>query len=97
MNVSPRRVPVQRSSSGMVTLMARAVTSASVSLFTAPWCPPGGRLLFIALDGVAEAPDKWHFEYFNDEMGAAVGEMMGGVLHLVYGPADCTTTGPREK
>lgn len=29
--------------------------------------------LFISLDGVAEAPDQWHFDYFNDEMGAAVG------------------------
>jgi dihydrofolate reductase len=24
--------------------------------------------LFISLDGVAEAPDKWHFQWFNDEM-----------------------------
>lgn len=28
--------------------------------------------LFVSLDGVAEAPDTWHFPYFNDEMGAAV-------------------------
>jgi dihydrofolate reductase len=28
--------------------------------------------LFISLDGVTEAPDRWHFPYFNDEMGAAV-------------------------
>ena len=34
--------------------------------------------LFISLDGVIESPDKWHFDYFNDEMGAAVGELMGG-------------------
>jgi dihydrofolate reductase len=27
---------------------------------------------FIALDGVVEAPDQWHFQYFNDEMGEAV-------------------------
>ncbi|MGI8518686.1 MAG: dihydrofolate reductase family protein [Acidimicrobiia bacterium] len=27
---------------------------------------------FIALDGVVEAPDQWHFPYFNDEMGAVV-------------------------
>jgi dihydrofolate reductase len=32
--------------------------------------------LFISLDGVAEAPDQWHFPYFNDEMGAAVGGEM---------------------
>jgi dihydrofolate reductase len=29
--------------------------------------------LFVSLDGVFEAPDKWHFPYFNDEMGAAIG------------------------
>jgi dihydrofolate reductase len=29
--------------------------------------------LFISLDGVVEAPDRWHFPYFNDEMGVAVG------------------------
>jgi dihydrofolate reductase len=32
--------------------------------------------LFISLDGVVEAPDTWHFPYFNDEMGAAVTEQM---------------------
>lgn len=44
---------------------------------------------FISLDGVVESPDKWHFPYFDDAMGAAVGEsletneafMMGRVLH----------------
>jgi dihydrofolate reductase len=34
--------------------------------------------LFISLDGVVEAPEQWHFPYFNDEMGAAVGPMMSG-------------------
>ena len=34
--------------------------------------------LFISLDGVIEAPEKWHFDYFNDEMGAAVGDLMSG-------------------
>ena len=33
--------------------------------------------LFISLDGVIESPETWHFPYFNDEMGAAVGEQMG--------------------
>src|SRR4051812_40549697 len=28
---------------------------------------------FISIDGVVESPDQWHFGYFNDEMGAAVG------------------------
>ncbi|MGZ8629813.1 MAG: dihydrofolate reductase family protein [Actinomycetota bacterium] len=32
--------------------------------------------LFISLDGVTEAPDQWHFPYFNDEMGQAVGANM---------------------
>jgi dihydrofolate reductase len=32
--------------------------------------------LFISLDGVIESPEKWHFDYFNDEMGAVVGTMM---------------------
>jgi dihydrofolate reductase len=34
--------------------------------------------LFISLDGVIERPETWHFGYFNDEMGAVVGELMGG-------------------
>ena len=33
--------------------------------------------LFISLDGVIEAPESWHFPYFDDQMGAAVGELMG--------------------
>jgi dihydrofolate reductase len=28
--------------------------------------------LFISLDGVAEAPDKWQFDVFDSDMGAAV-------------------------
>ncbi|MFC0029073.1 dihydrofolate reductase family protein [Micromonospora chaiyaphumensis] len=28
---------------------------------------------FISLDGVVERPEQWHFPYFDDEMGAAVG------------------------
>ena len=32
--------------------------------------------LFISLDGVIEAPQTWHFDYFDDEMGAAVGALM---------------------
>ena len=31
---------------------------------------------FISLDGVVESPDQWHFAYFNDEMGAAIGAAM---------------------
>ena len=29
---------------------------------------------FISLDGVVEAPHDWHFPYFDEEMGAVVGE-----------------------
>jgi dihydrofolate reductase len=44
---------------------------------------------FISLDGVVESPDKWHFSYFDDEMGGAVGAgfattdalLMGRVLY----------------
>lgn len=28
---------------------------------------------FISLDGVVEAPDRWHFPWFDDDMGNAVG------------------------
>ncbi|ADB31836.1 bifunctional deaminase-reductase domain protein [Kribbella flavida DSM 17836] len=31
--------------------------------------------LFISLDGVTEAPDTWHFPYFDDQMGAVVGAL----------------------
>ena len=31
---------------------------------------------FVSLDGVMEAPDRWQFPYFNDEMGEAVGAEM---------------------
>lgn len=33
--------------------------------------------LFISLDGVIESPEVWHMSYFDDEMGAVVGELMG--------------------
>jgi dihydrofolate reductase len=41
--------------------------------------------LFISLDGVVESPDQWHFPYFNDEMGAAVGAMMAGNDAMLLG------------
>jgi len=41
--------------------------------------------LFISLDGVVEAPDQWHFPYFNDEMGGAVQSMMGGAGAMLLG------------
>ena len=44
---------------------------------------------FLSLEGVMESPDQWHFPYFNDEMGQAVGEgfeasdamLMGRILY----------------
>jgi dihydrofolate reductase len=44
---------------------------------------------FISLDGVVEAPDRWHFDYHDDEMDAAIGAgtsdsdafMMGRALY----------------
>ncbi|MEV5693356.1 dihydrofolate reductase family protein [Micromonospora globbae] len=41
--------------------------------------------LFISLDGVVEAPDQWHFPYFKDEMGAAVGSQLDGADTLLLG------------
>ena len=41
--------------------------------------------LFISLDGVVEAPDQWHFPYFNDEMGQAVGRVMGDADTFLLG------------
>jgi dihydrofolate reductase len=41
--------------------------------------------LFISLDGVVEAPDQWHFPYFNDEMGAAVDADIASADTLLLG------------
>jgi dihydrofolate reductase len=41
--------------------------------------------LFIALDGVVEAPDQWHFPYFNEEMGAAVDATFGAADTMLFG------------
>jgi dihydrofolate reductase len=41
--------------------------------------------LFISLDGVIESPETWHFDYWSDEMGAAVGALMGGNDALLLG------------
>ena len=41
--------------------------------------------LFISLDGVAEIDPEWHFPYFDDQMGAAVGEDYEDVDVLVLG------------
>ena len=41
--------------------------------------------LFISLDGVVEAPDQWHFPYFNAEMGAAVDATLGKADTMLFG------------
>jgi dihydrofolate reductase len=41
--------------------------------------------LFISLDGVVEAPDQWHFPYFNEEMGAAVDASLGSADTVLFG------------
>ena len=41
--------------------------------------------LFISLDGVVEAPDQWHFPYFNEEMGDAVGASLGEGDTMLFG------------
>lgn len=40
---------------------------------------------FVSLDGVMESPDKWHFPYFNDEMGEAVGAGMAAADAMLLG------------
>ena len=40
---------------------------------------------FISLDGVVEAPNEWHFPYFNDEMGAAVDATLGRADTILFG------------
>jgi len=41
--------------------------------------------LFMSLDGVIEAPDQWHFPYYNDEMGIAVDATFGGADTMLLG------------
>src|SRR6478752_4200372 len=41
--------------------------------------------LFISLDGVIEAPETWHFPYFDEQMGAAVGSLMAGNDAMLLG------------
>lgn len=41
--------------------------------------------LQIAVDGVVEAPERWSFANFNDELGAAIGAVMGAADALLMG------------
>ncbi len=40
---------------------------------------------FVSLDGVVEAPQDWHFPYFNDEMTAEIGAAMGSSDAMLVG------------
>ncbi|MFC8045029.1 dihydrofolate reductase family protein [Nocardia sp. NPDC057353] len=40
---------------------------------------------FISLDGVVEDPQDWHFPYFDDAMGAAVGKQLETADTLLIG------------
>jgi dihydrofolate reductase len=39
----------------------------------------------VSLDGVVESPDKWHFPYFNDEMGEAISAAMAQADAMLLG------------
>ncbi|MBF6162953.1 dihydrofolate reductase family protein [Nocardia cyriacigeorgica] len=41
--------------------------------------------LFVALDGVVEDPQDWHFPYFDDAMGAAVSAQIADADTLLIG------------
>jgi dihydrofolate reductase len=41
--------------------------------------------LFVSLDGVVEAPETWHFPYFNDQMGEIVGAQMAAADTMLFG------------
>jgi dihydrofolate reductase len=41
--------------------------------------------LYVTLDGVVEAPEKWTGPYFNDELGLTVGSLMAAMDTLLLG------------
>ena len=41
--------------------------------------------MYETLDGVVEAPNTWHFPYFNEEMGEAVGEGFASTDAMLMG------------
>jgi dihydrofolate reductase len=40
---------------------------------------------FVSLDGVMESPEKWHFPYFNDEMGEEIRAAMAAADAMLLG------------
>jgi dihydrofolate reductase len=41
--------------------------------------------LFHSIDGVVESPDKFQFDSFDDELGAALGRLMGSIDTVLLG------------
>jgi dihydrofolate reductase len=41
--------------------------------------------LFMSVDGVVESPDRWQFDNFDGELGAAMGAMIGSVDTAIFG------------
>lgn len=41
--------------------------------------------LFTSVDGVVGEPQTWHFPYFCEELGAAVGEQLGAADTILFG------------
>ncbi len=41
--------------------------------------------LFVSLDGVVEAPERWQGPYANDEMGRTVGSQMAAADTMLLG------------
>ena len=41
--------------------------------------------MFVSLDGVVEAPERWTFDYFTDEVGEAIGSSMATADTLLLG------------
>jgi dihydrofolate reductase len=46
---------------------------------------------FVSLDGVMEAPEKWAFQYFTDEIGAHIGSSFATSDALLLGPVTFET------
>ena len=40
---------------------------------------------FVSLDGVVESPETWHFPYFNNQMGDAIGAAMAASDAMLMG------------
>ncbi|AUG80668.1 pyrimidine reductase [Kitasatospora sp. MMS16-BH015] len=43
--------------------------------------------LFVSLDGVVEAPERWHFPYLNEELGRALGAQIQAADTMLLGRA----------